>query len=151
MTRDISSNRKKANNTRSRVKTGKLFTITNGDGYVVIVVAIIFTTTHCRSRSRPLHVLLDLAGEPLHALVQALAGDGVGGADVPGLVHDALQPQGLRDLDGAHGVAGVHLVGEEQDGDLAGTDVLETVIKLICQHFCGVLFRQIAIFNVIQK
>ena len=67
--------------------------------------------------------------------MQALAGDGVGGADVPGLVHDALQPQGLRDLDGAHGVAGVHLVGEEQDGDLAGTDVLEMVIKSFLSAF----------------
>ena len=56
--------------------------------------------------------------------MEPLPGDGVGGADVPGLVHDLLQAQHLGDLDGGHGVAHVHLVGEEQDRDLAGADVL---------------------------
>ena len=39
------------------------------------------------------------------------------------LVHDALQPEGLRDLDRGHGVPHVHLVGEEEYGDLARPDV----------------------------
>ena len=39
------------------------------------------------------------------------------------LVHDALEAEGLGDLDGRHGVPHVHLVGEEQDRDLARTDV----------------------------
>ena len=93
--------------------------------------------------SRPINILLDLAGEPLHALVQPLPGHGVAGADVPRLVHDPLEAEGLRDLDRGHGLAGVHLVGEEQDRDLAGADVgmlrevdndisLNTALLLIC-------------------
>ena len=39
------------------------------------------------------------------------------------LVHDALQSEGLRDLDRGHGVPHVHLVGEEENGDLARPDV----------------------------
>ena len=39
------------------------------------------------------------------------------------LVHDALEAEGLGDLDGRHGVPHVHLVGEEEYGDLARPDV----------------------------
>ena len=65
-------------------------------------------------------LVLDLSGQPLDALVQALAGDRVAGADVPRLVHDPLQAQGLRHLHTGQGVSHVHLVGEEQDWDFSG-------------------------------
>ena len=50
------------------------------------------------------------------------------------LVHDALEAEGLRDLDGRHGVPHVHLVGEEEDRDLARTDVGVLNVQLIYRY-----------------
>lgn len=68
-------------------------------------------------------VFFDLVGEPLHPLVQAVPGDGIGGGDVPRLVGDALQTQRCRHLHAAHRVPHVHLVGEEKDGQSTGLDL----------------------------
>lgn len=67
--------------------------------------------------------LSDLLREPLDALLESFPCEGVAGGDVPRLVLDAFQTQSRRDLDAGQGVAHVHLVGEEQDGDSAGCDV----------------------------
>lgn len=54
-------------------------------------------------RSRPLHIFFDLACKPLHALVKALPGHGVAGADVPRLVQDPFKTEGLGNLEEEEG------------------------------------------------
>ena len=42
------------------------------------------------------HLILDLTGEPFDSLVKSFPGDGVGRANVPGLVRYPLQSQHLK-------------------------------------------------------
>lgn len=73
-------------------RTAALF---SGDGLAVVKALRLVLLVHVVLL---LYVLPDLGGEPLDALVEALAGDGVARADVPRLVHYPLQTKGLEQL-----------------------------------------------------
>jgi hypothetical protein len=78
----------------------------------------------------------DLLGQPLDPFLQPLPGERVAGGNVPRLVHDLVEPQPRGDLDAAEGVLAVHLVREEQDGDLAVADIrmLQQQVELLLHH-----------------
>ena len=73
----------------------------------------------------------DLLRDPAEAVVEALAGDGARGLDVPVVVLYAVEGQRVRDLRGGHGVLEVLLVGKHQDHCALQVRVLEQAEQLV--------------------
>eukprot|EP00976_Prorocentrum_cordatum_P109468 1195024-Prorocentrum_minimum.AAC.5 len=69
----------------------------------------------------PANLLLvgDVAGKPVEALVQALAGGGAGALNVPMALAQRVQAKLVGDLSGVHGVGQILLVSEHQQHSVA--------------------------------
>lgn len=73
----------------------------------------------------------DLLCDPAEAVVEALAGDGARGLDVPVVVLYAVEGERVGDLCGGHGVLEVLLVGKHQDHRALQVRVLEQPEQLV--------------------
>nr|ACN26339.1 unknown [Zea mays] len=73
----------------------------------------------------------DFLRDPAQAVVEAIAGDGTRGLDVPVVVLYAVEREGIGDLRGCHGVLQVLLIREHQDHRALQVRVLQQPEQLV--------------------
>ena len=81
----------------------------------------------------PLLLLAERGGEPVEALVQAVARGGAAGLDVPLAVAQAVEAELVGHLGGGHGVGEVLLVGEDEEDGVAQLVLVEHAVHLVAR------------------
>eukprot|EP00658_Telonema_sp_P-2_P080217 TRINITY_DN793_c0_g1_i4.p1 TRINITY_DN793_c0_g1~~TRINITY_DN793_c0_g1_i4.p1 ORF type:complete len:158 (-),score=45.22 TRINITY_DN793_c0_g1_i4:55-528(-) len=66
-----------------------------------------------------LHALLDVAGEPVKALVESLSGGGAATLEEPGALTEGVETKLFGDIGGGHGLGEILLVGEDEEDGVA--------------------------------
>ena len=78
-----------------------------------------------------LHALLDVAGEPVEALVESLGGGGAATLEEPGALTEGVEAELLGDIGGGHGLGEILLVGEDEEDGVAELILGKHLLELI--------------------
>merc|ERR1712146_364228 len=81
--------------------------------------------------SRVLILLLQSVGEPVKALIKAVAGGGAGRLDVPVALAQRVEAELVSDLCSVHRVGQILLVRKDEQNSLAQLVLVEHTVKLV--------------------